>query len=223
MKFTLGDTFPNFDAEALGVEKFNLYNYLGDNWGVFLSHPSDFTPVCTTELSEAAKLNKAFNDKKCRLVGFSCNNLSSHKEWAKDIMSLGGLSGEVPFPIVCDHERHLAAELGIMDPEEKDSQGLPVTCRAVFFLNPQKKVKAIIYYPNNVGRSFKEILRALDALQLTEEFPVTTPVEWQTGGNCCILPDLSEQEIKNKFPKGHESRELPSGKGYLKITPDPRS
>lgn len=99
------------------------------------------------------------------------------QEWAKDIMSLGGLSGEVPFPIVCDHERHLAAELGIMDPEEKDSQGLPVTCRAVFFLNPQKKVKAIIYYPNNVGRSFKEILRALDALQVALQVQVAARSE----------------------------------------------
>lgn len=222
MRLTLGDTFPNFDAEALGAVKFNLYNYLEDNWGLFFSHPSDFTPICTTELSEAAKLNKVFHQKKCRLVGFSCNDLSSHKEWAKDIMALGGLSGEVPFPIVCDHDRHLATELGIMDPKEKDSQGLPLTCRAAFFINPQKKIKAIILYPATVGRSFKEILRVLDALQLTENHPVATPVEWQAGGNCCILPELSERDIKEKFPKGHETRELPSGKAYLKITPDPR-
>lgn len=223
MPLNLGDTFPNFDAHAMGADNFNLYDYLGDHWGILFSHPNDFTPVCTTELCEAVKLNKTFNEKHCRLVGFSCNDLSSHKGWAKDIMAYGGLSGDFPFPIVCDSNRQLAADLGIMDPEEKDSLQQPLTCRCVFFISPDKKVKASILYPATTGRSFKEILRVLESLQLTGNYPVATPVEWQTGGKCCIVPTLSEEEAKKQFPKGYETRELPSGKGYLRLTPDPRT
>ncbi|CDI81357.1 peroxidoxin 2, putative [Eimeria praecox] len=223
MPLTLGDTFPNFDAEALGVEKFNLYEYLGDSWGIMFSHPNDFTPVCTTELAEAVKLYKKFMEKNCKLVGFSCNDMNSHKEWAKDIMSYGGACGDLPYPLVCDPERNLAASLGIMDPAEKDKAGLPLTCRSVFFISPQKKLAASILYPATTGRSFKEILRVLDSLQLTEQHPVATPVEWTSGGTCCVVPSLSEEEAKSKLPKGHQVQSLPSGKAYLRLTPDPRS
>lgn len=223
MPFNLGDTFPNFDAEALGADKFNLYDYLGNSWGILFSHPNDFTPVCTTELSEAAKLNKFFLDKNCKLIGLSCNDLGSHKEWAKDIMSYARLSGNLPFPMVCDPDRSLAASLGIMDPDEKDKKGLPLTCRCVFFIGKDRKIKASILYPATTGRSFKEILRVLDSLQLTEEYPVATPAEWLGGSSCCVVPTLSAEEAAKKLPKGQKTEELPSGKGYLRFTPDPRS
>ncbi|OEH79490.1 peroxiredoxin-6 [Cyclospora cayetanensis] len=223
MPLHLGDVFPNFDAEALGVKKFNLYDYLGNDWGIMFSHPNDFTPVCTTELAEAVKLHQTFKDKNCKLLGFSCNDIDSHKGWAKDIMAFAGSCGDLPFPMVCDANRQLAASLGIMDPEEKDKAGLPLTCRSVFFISPQKKLAASILYPATTGRSFKEILRVLDSLQLTEEYPVATPVEWTAGGQCCVIPQLSEEEAKKKLPKGMQKKELPSGKGYLRLTPDPRN
>lgn len=222
MALTLGDTFPNFDAEAYGVDgKFNLYHYLGDSWGLFMSHPSDFTPVCTTELAEAAKHHKCFASRNCKVVGFSCNDMNTHKEWAKDLMAKAGMSGDLPFPLVCDPERNLAKDLKIMDPTEKDSQGIPLTCRACFFLNPQKEVKAVILYPATTGRNMTEILRVLDSLQLTEKYPVSTPVNWTPGQPCCVLPDLPADEMKSRFPKGVHVEELPSGKSYLRITPDP--
>ncbi|KAL8436937.1 hypothetical protein Efla_007733 [Eimeria flavescens] len=256
MPFSLGEKFPNFDAEAFGHEgKFNLYDYLGDSYGLFFrwvlialeyrgflclqneacrkkwkealgviartlllrSHPNDFTPVCTSELAQLAKLAKQFEQKNCKLVGFSCNDLSSHKEWAKDILAYGGMSGELPFPIVCDPDRSLAAKLGIMDPKEKDTQGLPLTCRSVFYIGRCKSVKANILYPATIGRSFKEILR------LVEEYPVSTPVEWTPGEHVCVIPDLSTEEANKKFPKGVHQKDLPSGKHYIRMTPDPRS
>lgn len=223
MSLTLGATFPNFDAEALGVDKFNLYDYLGNSWGLFLSHPSDFTPVCTTELTEAVRLHKIFESKNCRIVGFSCNDLNSHKEWAQDIMANAGESGNLPFPLVCDPDRNLAKNLGILDPKERDTKGLPLTCRAVYFIGPDRTVKALILYPATTGRSMKELLRVLSALQLTEEFPVSTPAEWQPGQDVCVIPFVSAEEMKRRFPKGTKSRELPSGQDYLRYTPDPRS
>lgn len=178
------------------------------------------------------------------------------QEWAKDIMSYGGSCGDLPYPLVCDPDRKLASSLGIMDPAEKDKAGLPLTCRSVFFINPQKKLAASILYPATTGRSFKEILRVLDSLQvnwttkcnfsllqlllvlvasglyvqclamhmqLTEKYPVATPVEWIPGGTCCVVPTLSEEEAKTKLPKGHQVQNLPSGKAYLRLTPDPSS
>ncbi|OEH77851.1 putative peroxidoxin 2 [Cyclospora cayetanensis] len=241
MPLYLGDTFPNFDAEAFGAENFNLYDYLGNNWGILFSHPNDFTPVCTTELGEAVKLCQTFKDKSCKLIGFSCNDAESHKrmskdcsmidtppflvrpmpvsillqEWAKDIAAFSGFHGDLPFPMICDPKRKLATSLGIMDPREKDKAGMPLTCRCVFFISPQKKVAASILYPATTGRSFKEILRALDSLQLTEEYPVATPVEWTAGEPCCVPPQLSEEEVKKRLPKGVRTKELPSGKTYI--------
>ncbi|KAL8441810.1 hypothetical protein Emag_006884 [Eimeria magna] len=224
MPLNLGDKFPNFDADAFGVKgKFNLYDYLGDSYGLFFSHPNDFTPVCTSELGELAKLAKQFTDKNCKLVGFSCNDMKSHEAWAKDILAHAGVSGELPFPIVCDPDRSLASNLGIMDPKEKDKEGLPLTCRSVFFIGKCKSVKASILYPATIGRSFKEILRVLDALELVEQYPVSTPVEWQPGQKVCVIPDLSMEEAKQKFKKGVEPQQLPSGKEYIRMTPDPRS
>ncbi|KAL8275170.1 hypothetical protein Esti_000920 [Eimeria stiedai] len=143
--------------------------------------------------------------------------------WAKDILAHAGMSGELPFPIVCDPDRSLASNLGIMDPKEKDKDGLPLTCRSVFFIGKCKSVKASILYPATIGRSFKEILRVLEALELVEAYPVSTPVEWQPGQKVCVIPDLSNEEAKQKFQKGVEPKQLPSGKEYIRLTPDPRS
>ncbi|PHJ16695.1 peroxiredoxin 6 [Cystoisospora suis] len=219
----LGSVFPDIQAAASGLpgDKISLYSFLGDGWGLLMSHPNDFTPVCTTELSQAAKLAQEFQKRNCKLVGFSCNALESHKEWSKDVMSVAQLSGDLPFPIIADPERKLAADLGIMDPDEKDKDGLPLTCRAVVFIGPNKRVRALILYPANVGRNFSEVLRVLDGLQLTDKYPVATPEGWKPGDKVMVQPTLSDGEAREKLPKGFETKACPSGKNYLRFAPDP--
>ncbi|EPR60799.1 putative peroxiredoxin 6 [Toxoplasma gondii RUB] len=219
----LGSTFPDVHADASGVpgDKIKLYDFLGDSWGLLMSHPHDFTPVCTTELAQAARMAPEFAKRNCKLIGFSCDDVSSHKGWAKDVMSVAKLSGDLPFPIIADPERKLATDLGIMDPEEKDKAGIPVTCRAAIYIGPDRRVKGLILYPATVGRNFKEVLRALDALQLAEKYPVATPEGWFPGDKVMVQPTLTDEEAKAKLPKGFEKKECPSGKNYLRYAPDP--
>ncbi|OXB71601.1 UNVERIFIED_CONTAM: hypothetical protein H355_009445 [Colinus virginianus] len=229
---TLGTQFPDFEADASGVTgKFKLYDYLGDSWGLLMSvlsvwlfvfsHPADFTPVCTTELAEAMKLDQEFKKRNCKLIGYSCNDVESHKKWAEDVVNYAQLSGELPYPIVADPDRKRATKLGIMDPDEVDKKGLPLTCRAAIFIGPDKRVKAIVLYPATVGRNFKELLRVLDGLQLTAKYPVATPEGWTPGDKVVIQPHVSNEDAKAKFPSGFETLACPSGRTYLRFTPDP--
>ncbi|PFH33907.1 putative peroxiredoxin 6 [Besnoitia besnoiti] len=220
---TLGTKFPDVQAEASGLpgNKIKLYDYLGNSWGLFMSHPNDFTPVCTTELAQAAALVGEFAKRNCRLVGFSCNDISSHAEWAKDIVHLAQISGDLPFPIIADPSREWAKDLGIMDPEEKDKAGLPLTCRSAIFIGNDRRVKALILYPATVGRCFKEILRVLDGLQLVEKYPVATPEGWRPGDKVMVQPMLSDEEAKAQLPKGFETVECPSGMKYMRLAADP--
>lgn len=227
-QFHLGNTFPNFSAEAYGLPSdgkvFDLYSYMSPNWWCILfSHPGDFTPVCTTELGTLALRSEEFTSKQCKLVGLSCNDCDSHALWAKDIMAYCKLPNQkIPFPIIADSQRVLANQLGIIDPIEIDSKGLPLTCRSLFFISPDKKLKAKVLYPATTGRSVDEILRVLDSLQLTEKYSVATPEGWSRGKDCMILPNISDKEAYEKFFGKFVCQQLPSGKNYLRYTNDPR-
>ncbi|GAW79012.1 1-cys peroxiredoxin [Plasmodium gonderi] len=219
MSYHLGSTFPNFTSVASNVEgTFDLYKYVGNMWCIFFSHPNDFTPVCTTELAEFGNMYEEFFNSNCKLVGFSCNSKESHEQWIEDIKYYGKIK-EWKIPIVCDESRDIANTLKIMDEKEKDIKGLPLTCRCVFFISPQKIVKATILYPATTGRNAKEILRVLKSLQMTEEHPVATPVNWKTGDKCCVLPTVNNSDLKNIFQNEVEQLQLPSKKPYLRFVP----
>ncbi|XP_066971528.1 peroxiredoxin-6 [Macrobrachium rosenbergii] len=216
----LGDVFPNFTAESTqGTIKF--HNYIGDSWGVLFSHPADYTPVCTTELGRVAKLAPEFTKRNVKLLALSCDNVASHNGWIKDIQAYNNLSGEFPYPIVADENRDLAVSLGMVDPDEKDAAGMPLTCRAVFVVGPDKKLKLSILYPATTGRNFDEILRVIDSLQLTAVKKVATPADWKDGSHCMVIPSISSEEAKALFPE-HKVHDVPSGKPYLRTTPHPK-
>lgn len=216
----LGDVFPNFTANSThGNIKF--HSYLGDSWGILFSHPADFTPVCTTELGRVAKIAPEFAKRNVKLVALSCDSVESHSGWIKDIQAYNNLPGEFPYPIVADDNRDLAVSLGMIDPDEKDAAGMPLTCRAIFIIGPDKKLKLSMLYPATTGRNFDEILRVIDSLQLTAVKKVATPADWKDGGHCMVVPSVSNEEAKTMFPD-HKVHKVPSGKEYLRTTPLPK-
>eukprot|EP00040_Diaphanoeca_grandis_P001764 m.19474 g.19474 ORF g.19474 m.19474 type:complete len:223 (-) comp12474_c0_seq1:177-845(-) len=220
MPLNLGDAFPNFEKDSSeGTIKF--YDFLGDSWGVFCSHPDDFTPVCTTELGYLTKIMPEFTKRNVKVCAISCNDVESHKNWLADIQEIAGTKGSFPYPIVADPDRALATELGMIDPVEKDAKGMPMTCRAVFIVGADKKVKASILYPASTGRNFDEVIRIIDSLQLTAYKKVATPVNWKSGDECMVLPSIKQEDVEGLFPKGHRIAKVPSGKSYMRFTPDP--
>uniref|UniRef100_A0A5F4WBI8 Peroxiredoxin-6 n=1 Tax=Callithrix jacchus TaxID=9483 RepID=A0A5F4WBI8_CALJA len=192
-------------------------------WGILFSHPRDFTPVCTTELGRAAKLAPEFAKRNVKLIALSIDSVEDHLAWSKDINAYNGEepTEKLPFPIIDDKNRDLAILLGMLDPAEKDEKGMPVTARVVFVFGPDKKLKLSILYPATTGRNFDEILRVVISLQLTAEKRVATPVDWKDGDSVMVLPTIPEEEAKKLFPKGVFTKELPSGKKYLRYTPQP--
>eukprot|EP00252_Welwitschia_mirabilis_P016076 TRINITY_DN35563_c0_g1_i1.p1 TRINITY_DN35563_c0_g1~~TRINITY_DN35563_c0_g1_i1.p1 ORF type:complete len:223 (+),score=24.58 TRINITY_DN35563_c0_g1_i1:112-780(+) len=222
MSLKLGDLVPDFTAESThGL--INLYDYIQNSWVILFSHPNDFTPVCTTELAAVAKLMPEFQKKGVKVLALSCNDVASHKAWIRDIESLTLDGCSVTYPIVADPGRSIAVSYGMLDPDEKDSQGTPLTARAVFIIGPDKRLKLSILYPATTGRNFAEILRVLDSLQLTANYKVATPSDWKQGEDCMVLPNLSNSEAQQVFPKGFKMVPLPSGKDYLRLTPQPDS
>jgi len=214
----LGDQFPDFKLKTT-VGDISLHEWLGDKWGIFCSHPADYTPVCTTELARAAKLTPEFTKRNAKVIGLSCDTLESHNGWVKDLQSYGGIGDQqtFPFPLIDDTDRKLAKNLGMIDPDEFDQKGLPLTARAVFIIGPDKKLKASILYPATTGRNFDEILRLLDSLQTTSKYPVATPVDWKVGERVMVPPSVKDEDIKKHFPQGVEIKgDLPSGKGYIR-------
>ncbi|KAB7496883.1 UNVERIFIED_CONTAM: hypothetical protein RMT77_002056 [Armadillidium vulgare] len=212
----LGDVFPNFTADTSDGE-ITLYDFLGDSWGLLFSHPADFTPVCSTEIGRASTLYPEFEKRNVKMLALSCDDVQSHKDWIKDIQFYCKEDFKFPFPIISDAKRELAVKFGMLDPEEKDAEGMPLTARAAFVIGPDKKMKLAILYPATTGRSFEEILRVIDSLQLTEAKPVATPADWKPGKSCMIIPTLSDEEAKKQFPD-HEVHKVPSGKNYLRTT-----
>lgn len=231
MSLKLGDQFPNFHLKTT-IGEIDLYQWLGEKWGILFSHPADYTPVCTTELSRAAKLSPEFTKRNTKLIGLSCDSIENHRGWIQDLQAYDKnigqctndkcsikLSNEFPFPIIDDSDRKLAKQLGMIDPAENDTKGLPLTARAVFFIGPDKKVKASLLYPATSGRNFDEILRLLDSLQLSSRLPVATPVDWKLGEKVMVPPNVKDEDVKKHFPQGVQIRtDLPSGKPYIRMT-----
>ena len=216
---TLGATFPDLDVNT-SQGKLKLYDYFGDSWGVLFSHPADFTPVCTTELAEVVKLVPEFKKRNVKVIALSCNDTKSHEDWIKDIQDFGKCPGDFPYPIIADQGRDLAVRLGMLDPVEKDKAGLALTCRAVFIIGPDRKLKLSILYPATTGRNFNEIIRVIESLQLTADKQVATPANWENGGECMVLPSVSADDAKKLFPD-HRVEKLVSGKPYMRFTPQP--
>jgi len=218
---TLGAEFPDFKAET-SHGPISFHQWLGESWGILFSHPADFTPVCTTELAKVVQLQPEFAKRNVKMIALSCDSVECHKGWIGDIEAYNTRvtkgTGKVEYPIIADPQRELAVKFGMLDPDEKDKDGTPLPARAVFVVGPDKKMKLSILYPATTGRNFDEILRVIDSLQLTAYKKVATPVDWKRGEACMVLPTLSPEEAKAAFPD-HEQVELPSGKGYLRLTP----
>jgi alkyl hydroperoxide reductase subunit AhpC len=209
MALRLGDEAPNFTAESTDGT-LNFYDYLGDSWGVLFSHPKDFTPVCTTELGRVAALKPEFDKRNVKVVGLSVDSLDSHTGWAGDIEETQGHA--LNFPLVADSDHKVSELYDMIHPAASES----VTVRSVFIIGPDKKVKLIITYPASTGRNFDEILRVIDSLQLTAKHSVATPSDWKQGEDVIIVPAVSDEDAKAKFPKGWKAV-----KPYLRVTPQP--
>uniref|UniRef100_A0A224XW20 1-Cys peroxiredoxin n=1 Tax=Panstrongylus lignarius TaxID=156445 RepID=A0A224XW20_9HEMI len=217
----LGDDFPNFTANTT-EGKIEFYPWVGKSWCVFFSHPNAFTPVCTTELGKVAQLIPEFIKRNVKVIGCACDPVDVQNKWIEDIKNYSKIESEdFPYPIIADESRSLAVQLGMIDPAEKNKEGLPVTCRAVFIIDSLKKLRASILYPATTGRSFSEILRVIDSLQLTDTKQVATPVDWKNGDNCMVLPTLTDEEATKLFPSGYTTVPVPSEKTYIRITPQP--
>lgn len=209
MAIRLGDTAPDFSAETT-QGPVNFYNWLGDSWGVLFSHPKDYTPVCTTELGYTAKLKPEFEKRNVKVIGLSVDPLDSHKGWAKDIEETQGIA--LNFPVIADPDRKVSDLYDMIHPNASDT----FTVRSVYVIGPDKKVKLMITYPASTGRNFDEILRVIDSLQLTANYSVATPVNWKDGDDCIIVPAVSDEDAKEKFPAGWKTL-----KPYLRVTPQP--
>jgi len=210
MALQLGDTAPDFTAETTeGTIQF--HKWIGDGWAVLFSHPKDYTPVCTTELGEVAKLKPEFDKRNTKVIGLSVDPIEDHKGWAGDIKETQGHA--LNFPLIADPDRKISELYGMIHPKADNT----LTVRSVFIIGPDKKVKLTITYPASTGRNFQEILRVIDSLQLTAKHSVATPVNWRQGEDVIIVPSLSEEEAKKKFPGGWKTV-----KPYLRIVQQPK-
>ena len=218
MALHIGDDAPDFTAETT-EGSINFHQWIGDGWVVLFSHPKDFTPVCTTELGYAARLKPDFEKRNCKIIGLSVDSVEDHESWSKDIEETQGYA--VNYPLIGDTNLEIAKLYDMLHPnasgEAKDRT--PVdnqTVRSVFIIGPDKKVKAMVTYPMSTGRNFDEILRILDSCQLTAKHKVATPVNWKQGEDVIIVPAVSNEEAKEKYPDGWKSP-----KPYIRIVPQP--
>jgi thioredoxin-dependent peroxiredoxin len=209
MAIRLGDEAPDFTAETT-EGTVNFYDYLGDGWGILFSHPKDFTPVCTTELGAFSARRGDFDKRNTKLIAVSVDDVDSHQRWKSDISETQG--AELNFPIIGDADRKVADLYDMIHPNANDT----LTVRSVFIVDPAKKVKLTLTYPASVGRNVDEIVRVLDSLQLSARFPVSTPVDWKDGEDVIIAPAVTDDDAKEKFPKGFRKV-----KDYLRYTPQP--
>jgi alkyl hydroperoxide reductase subunit AhpC len=209
MSLRLGDIVPNFQAETT-VGTIDFYEYLGDSWGILFSHPADYTPVCTTELGRTALLNGEFTKRNVKVIAVSVDPIDSHYGWVKDIEETQGC--EVGFPIIADADRNVATLYDMIHPNASEK----ATVRSLFIIGPDKKLKLSITYPASTGRNFNEILRVVDSLQLTANYSVATPADWNHGEDVIVVPAVSTEDAIKKFPKG-----VKVVKPYLRYTPQP--
>jgi thioredoxin-dependent peroxiredoxin len=209
MSLRLGDDAPNFKAQT-SIGEIDFYEYLGDSWGVLFSHPADYTPVCTTELGRTALLKDEFAKRNVKVLALSVDPVDKHHGWIKDINETQ--SCEVDFPIIADEDRTVANLYDMIHPNASAT----ATVRSLFIIGPDKKVKLMIVYPASTGRNFYEILRVIDSLQLTANYSVATPANWNEGEDVIITPAVSTEDAYQKFPKG-----VKIVKPYLRYTPQP--
>jgi thioredoxin-dependent peroxiredoxin len=199
MTIQLGQVAPDFTAETtLGTIRF--HDWLGNSWGVLFSHPKDFTPVCTTELGETARLKPEFDRRNVKVIGLSVDPLDRHAGWEADIKDTQGHA--VNFPMIADPDKKVSNLYGMVHPEADPS----VTVRTVFVIDPNKKVRLMMIYPPSTGRNFDEILRVIDSLQLTDKQKLATPVNWRPGQKAIIVPSVPDEEAKKLFPQGWDAQ-----------------
>ena len=208
MALRLGDDAPDFTAETT-EGKINLYEYLGDGWGVLFSHPKDFTPVCTTELGTVARLKPEFDKRNVKVLGLSVDPIEDHKAWAGDIEETQGVP--LNFPLIADPDRSVADAYDMIHPNANDT----LTVRSVFVIGADKKIKLTLTYPASTGRNFQELLRVIDSLQLTAKHKVATPADWKQGEDVIITTAVTNEEAAERFPG------FTTIKPYLRTTPQP--
>jgi alkyl hydroperoxide reductase subunit AhpC len=210
MTLRLGDTAPNFSQES-SIGKINFYDWAGDSWVVLFSHPADFTPVCTTELGLTAKLKPEFDRRNVKAIALSVDSPKEHVEWIKDIEQTQHTV--VGFPIIADQDKTVSGLYDMIHPNQSQT----ATVRSLFIIDPKKVVRLIITYPMSTGRNFDEVLRVIDALQLTDGYSVATPGNWKDGDDVIIPLSIKDpEELNKKFPKGFKEV-----KPYLRVTPQP--
>ena len=208
MAIRLGDEAPDFHADTT-EGPIDFHQWKDGGWAVLFSHPADFTPVCTTELGRTASLKGEFDKRGVKAIAVSVDPLDKHNGWAPDIEEVGGTA--LNFPIIADEDRKVSEAYDMIHPGEGDTS----TVRSVFIVDPKNKVRLTLTYPKSVGRNFDEIVRVIDALQLTDRFPVSTPVDWQPGSDVIVAPTLSTADAKEKFGDVKEV------KPYLRWTKQP--
>jgi thioredoxin-dependent peroxiredoxin len=209
MALQLGDLAPDFTAETT-EGPISFHEWLGDGWGVLFSHPKDFTPVCTTELGALAGLAAEFARRRTKVIGLSVDSVADHRRWSRDIAEVGGLAPD--FPMIGDADRRISLLYGMIHPAASDS----MTVRSVFVIGPDKKIKLMLTYPASTGRDFTGLLRALDSLQLTAAYQVATPVNWRAGEDVIIVPAVSDEDARRRYPEGWRAP-----KPYLRFVPAP--
>ncbi len=220
MPLRIGDQVPDFEAQTT-QGPIRIHEWIGDGWAILFSHPKDFTPVCTTELGYMAGLKPQFEKRNCKIIGLSVDSVEDHNRWIKDIEETQGHAPE--FPIIGDTDLAVAKAFDMLPREVTGSAAdrkAPdnATVRSVFVIGPDKKIRAMIVYPMSTGRNFDEVLRLLDSVQLTEEFKVATPVNWKPGDDVIIVPAVSDEEAREKFPGGWKAP-----KPYMRIVPQPKT
>lgn len=210
MTIRLGDIAPDFQQQS-SEGPIQFYDYLGDSWGILFSHPADYTPVCTTELGYTAKLKDEFSKRGVKAIALSVDDVESHQGWINDINETQKTT--VNFPILADKDRKVSTLYDFIHPNASETS----TVRSLLIIDPNKKVRLIITYPASTGRNFNEILRVIDSLQLTDNYKVATPANWQDGEDVVIVPSIKDEtELKERFPKGYTAV-----KPYLRFTPQP--
>ncbi|MCY3973563.1 MAG: peroxiredoxin [Candidatus Dadabacteria bacterium] len=209
MALQLGDIAPDFTLEST-EGTINFHDWLGGGWAVLFSHPKDFTPVCTTELGEVARIKAEFSARGVKVIGLSVDSVEDHNGWKADIEETQGSA--VDFPMLADKDRKVADLYGMIHPSANDT----MTVRSVFIIDPNKKIRLTLTYPASTGRNFDEILRVIDSMQLTDKSKVATPANWKHGDDVIIIPAVSDEEAKEMFPDGWDAK-----KPYLRYTKQP--
>jgi len=219
MTLRINDMAPDFEAETTQGH-IRFHEFIGDSWCVLFSHPKDFTPVCTTELGYMAGLQSEFEKRNCKIIGLSVDPVADHAKWALDIERTQG--HKVTYPMIGDSELKIAKLYGMLSADAGETcagrtAATNATVRTVFMIGPDKKVKLMLVYPMTTGRNFDEVLRVLDSMQLTAKHQVATPVNWKPGNDVIIVPSVSDEQAKQKYPAGWNSV-LP----YLRVVAQPQ-